>query len=348
MAERTLPKLREEVYTVADPDAIPNQWALFVDSDGLRCELYRDGEFLDLKRAELGDYSGGVAEGGATLIETDTFGEVDGAVGDGSFAWATASGVYVWDVEGEVVHSYALAEGIQATTPLYDEQYLFWLECPTVAVEAGEDNYESDVRLMRSAADLTSVTELAAWTFTTGAGAGGAPPVGIRAVRLTAARVHFVFVKIDDGDGEVHAWRIDRDGTDLVETTSTWEAAHGLNLSIHNTRGVCQHDGEAVYAIEPINSPPSEVLVWRQGDVTAAPSEEWPAVVDDPNEWALSGIRSISLFADKAQLYGVDSDVKLLRVPYLAPIDTVPEVSVDVETDGSELPTAMFYRGDLV
>lgn len=130
----------------------PNQYAFGADGNGLMLAmLYSDANFLST-RGTTAELTGNAC--GCILTDSSEL------VGVGSLLFHGDTTLYVWDVEGTTVYSYAVPSGWKNPTNLYYQNgYLYWVEfedIPVGGVGTGDSTF--DYRLRRSNTDLTSVT----------------------------------------------------------------------------------------------------------------------------------------------------------------------------------------------
>jgi hypothetical protein len=192
--------------------ATPNQYAFGVDGLGsMLAMLYSDASYLST-RATTAELTGNPC--GCILTDSSE------VVGVGSLLFVGSTALYVWDVEGATVYSYAVPGGWTNPTNLYYQNgFLYWVEfedIPAGGIGSGDSTF--DYRLRRANTDLTSVTTITTATSPDATDYG--PPYNIY-----------------DSDPMVWAFAVDADGAILyigvaLSESTNYEDASEVGLQV--------------------------------------------------------------------------------------------------------------------
>lgn len=323
-------------------------WGLFVGGS-LVCERYAGGTWIDGSQRATIAFSGGQdVDGQVTMVPVDG-GET---VGDGSFVFksgtgAPATAIHVWDVQGEVVYTRTLATDTLATTPLYRDGYLWWLEWN------GDFNNPTTVSLMRSRCDLGDVTELETFDL---------PEVN---GNVGGAHVHYIvpldggldfswLTNNESGHQQLRFFNKSYAAGVAADKTNDYAAHYDIPFNVDGATDWLDgsascvsiyHDGQAYLA--PLLSSnhedgigPSSIDGALQYQDSTTPGVIW---ANNDGDWLVSST-SISVFDGVAALYGNGT---IIRHDATIPVDPggpalVASVDGPIELG---LPVAMFYVG---
>lgn len=256
------------------PVAAGNVEALSLPGD-LSADIYQDDVFVS-NRATIGFSGDTTFEGPVTRVDLDSA----ETVGPRSFVFKSGAGaiadkIYAWDVDGAALHDYEIPATTRATTPVYRDGFLWWLEWP-IAYAA-----TVSVLLKKSRCDLS--TDLATvHTFSVDERNGNAGGARVELIVPLDGDLFFLWrMSNEDGEQWYRCFSKDYSTGNAVNTTAdVLTTQFGATMESAWAQ-VDPNIGQAFFGFGAAVYDASEGKAY----VAWHPSQDWPGPGTDP--WAI-------------------------------------------------------------